>query len=91
MTEVSWFYSEQGQGIILYSKALRHWGPPSLLMNGCLGVERPERDVDSSACLVLRLRMIAVKLHFAICLHVMHRLSCIFTILQSRRRPTVKN
>jgi hypothetical protein len=33
--------------------------------------------------------MSAVKLHFAICLHVMHRLSCTFTILQSRPRPTV--
>ena len=33
--------------------------------------------------------MNAVKLQFAICLRVMHRFSCTFTILKRRRRPTV--
>ena len=33
--------------------------------------------------------MSVVKLHCVICLHVMHRLSCTFTVLQSRRRPSV--
>jgi hypothetical protein len=91
MTEVSWFDSGQGQEIILYSKASRHWVPPSLLMNGYRGAHslgcNGRNVMETSACLVLRLRMSEVKLRFAICLHVMHRLSCTFTVIQSRRRP----